>query len=479
MARKSLLPLILIAGLIFCGEVSISGEPSASGLTSEASSLNALLRNGSFREAGDVADGLLLHRPQDPETKSLCGLALLKMGRIADAEVLFRDVLSRFPDHPEAHLGLGRIGRIRNDPETAVRHLRRALRSEKFWQEALRQLWKAGMDRGIVSELIEIHALAQERFKKARLPIPGWFVDGFSTIQGFKAERLSEMTGSFERISVPLIRFGDHSIRMISLRLNGKSDYPFDVDSASPDFVTVSPLLAKEMGLREWGHSAAVGVGSGSAPARFSMLDSVEVGSITFRNVPVAVSDLYIFRGMKKGLIGTGFLKRFNCSIDIQAGTMDLFPLDRPGLFRANIDPSAVVADVPLYLFDAATVEASLEGAPRSLYILDSAAGTNLVDSDFFLDYLKGAVDPSRIVPCSITGARGVQKVNRVENLSIKLGSIVCDKQAVSEFSMDALNAATERYTAGLLGNPVLWPYRVHFDFRAGRLILEKHWTSH
>lgn len=30
------------------------------------------------------------------------------------------------------------------------------------------------------------------------------------------------------------------------------------------------------------------------------------------------------------------------------------------------------------------------------------------------------------------------------------------------------------RYTAGLLGNEILWPYRVHMDFRAGRLILEK-----
>lgn len=31
------------------------------------------------------------------------------------------------------------------------------------------------------------------------------------------------------------------------------------------------------------------------------------------------------------------------------------------------------------------------------------------------------------------------------------------------------------RYAAGLLGNHILWPYRVHMDFRAGRLILEKY----
>jgi hypothetical protein len=39
---------------------------------------------------------------------------------------------------------------------------------------------------------------------------------------------------------------------------------------------------------------------------------------------------------------------------------------------------------------------------------------------------------------------------------------------------MEELNAIGGRYLAGLLGNPVLWPYRVHMDFRRGRLILEK-----
>ena len=35
---------------------------------------------------------------------------------------------------------------------------------------------------------------------------------------------------------------------------------------------------------------------------------------------------------------------------------------------------------------------------------------------------------------------------------------------------MEELNAIGGRYLAGLLGNPVLWPYRVHMDFRGGRL---------
>ena len=187
------------------------------------------------------------------------------------------------------------------------------------------------------------------------------------------------------------------------------------------------------------------------------------------------VSDLHSFRGLKKGLLGTGFLKRFNCAIDVRAEMMELFPLDRPDLLRANINWAAVEAEVPLYLFDATTVEAVLEGAPSGLFILDSAAATHLVDSAFYLEHLKSAIDPSRITPNRITGAQGAQNVNRIVDLSIRLGSLVFNKQEAQELSMDALNSITGRYTAGLLGNPLLWPYRTHFDFRAGKLILEKH----
>jgi hypothetical protein len=113
--------------------------------------------------------------------------------------------------------------------------------------------------------------------------------------------------------------------------------------------------------------------------------------------------------------------------------------------------------------------------APAALYILDSAAAANLVDGPFFEEHLKPKLDPARIVRSGIQGAGGPQYVNRVDGLSIALGPLVFDGQTVHEFPMEGLNEIGGRYLAGLLGNPLLWPYRVHMDFRAGRLILEKY----
>jgi len=50
--------------------------------------------------------------------------------------------------------------------------------------------------------------------------------------------------------------------------------------------------------------------------------------------------------------------------------------------------------------------------------------------------------------------------MSRVDGLSIALGPLVGPGQSVHEFSMDDLNSITGRHAAGLLGNPILWPYR-------------------
>ena len=466
---------LLLLFLLF-GQTLDSRGGRSSAQRQDADRLVSLLRDSSFREADKLAAALLANPATDARTQAICGLAVLKAGRIREAEAIFYKVISLSPENPEAHLGLGRIGRIRNDTDSAISHFRRAIPSSAFYEEALRQLWRATWDRGFVSELAEVYKLAEERYGRGSKPLASWFTNGLGQVQGLAGKRLFQMEGRFERLKVPLVTSEDPRIRirMIALKLNGKGEYLFDIDSASADFMTVSPLLAEELGLSLTGNSTATGVGTATAAVRFSVLDKVELGVVTFSNVPVMVSDIHPFRGLKKGLLGTALLKRFNVTIDVEAGVMDLFSLERPELLAGNIDRGAVAADVPLYLFDATTVEASMAGAPAALYILDSAASTNLVDGPFFEEHLKPTLDPARIVRSGIQGAGGAQYVNRIDGLSIALGPLVFDGQTVHEFPMEGLNEIGGRYLAGLLGNPLLWPYRVHMDFRAGRLILEK-----
>jgi hypothetical protein len=473
--RPRILPaMVLAVVMIWQGHAFLSGQSETAKPGTEK--LASLLLANSFREADELAVQLLGDPALGSADMAVCGLAVLKAGRIGEAEAIFKKVLLRSPDEPDVHLGLGRIAFSRNDPETSISHLRRAVPSASFYDEALRHLWRAALDRGRVDDLLEIAQLAEERFGRDSKPLPSFFTNGLALIEGLAGKRLFQMEGRFERIRVPLVAsVPRHGTHMISLTLNGKGDYLFHLDSALAAFMTISPLLAEELGLAPTGSTTSTGVGTTAIATRFAVLDTVELGPVTFRNVPVMVSDVQTLRGLKRGLIGTGLLKRFNATIDVQAGIIDLIPLDRPDLLVDNIDKAAVAADVPLHLFDQTVVEASVAGAPPALYILDSAAATNLIDTRFFEEHIKPKIDPARIVQTAIRGAGGAQNVHRVDGLPIALGPFVFEGQRVNEFPMGGLNEISGRYAAGLLGNPLLWPYRVHMDFRAGRLILERY----
>jgi hypothetical protein len=462
--------------LVFLGQsASFQRGPSPSSGAADAAELLSLLRGDSFRAASKVADRMLMDPALDLEARALCGLAVLKAGRIAEAEGILDRVAALRPGCPEAHFGLGRIAQIRNDADGAISHFRRAVESKDFTGEAFRQLWRTAWDRGRVAEIREVQALAAERYARESKPLPSWITNGLSQIEGFSGKQIFRIEGSSERCEVPLVETEPRGrLRKISLELNGRGNYLFDLDSALPEFMTISPLLAEELGLVPVGSAASTGVGTTAIVTRFTMLDEVRLGPLTFHDVPVMVSDVRTLRGLKEGLVGTAFLKRFNATIDVEAGTMDLYPLERPDLLAARVDRAAVAADVPLYIFDQTVVEASLAGAPPALYILDSAAATNLVDAPFFGEHIKPKLDPARIVRGGIRGAGGDQFVNQVEGLTVALGPLVIDGLQASEFPMDALNAIAGRYAAGLLGHPVLWPYRVHLDFKNGRLILEE-----
>ena len=446
----------------------------------DVSRLEKLILADSFRDAERAAAEVLADPAAGARARAVAGLAVLKAGRVLEAASILGQVVALEPHNPEAHLGLGRIAWIRNDPDLAIAHLRKAGPSESFYEEAMRQLWRAAWDRGIVSDLFEIYRTAEERYAREGRPLPSWFTNGLGQVRGLAGKRLFEMEGRFEHLEIPLVTDAEPRARnrMIALGLNGKGEYPFTIDSAAVDFLTVSPLLADELGLALTGSSTATGVGTMEPSVRFAVLDKVELGPIAFRNVPVMVSDIRTFRGLKKGLLGTALLKRFNVTIDVEAKVMDLYPLDRPELLASAINRPAVAADVPLYLFDATTVEVSLGGAPAALYILDSAAATHLVDGAFFDEHLRPKLDPAKIRPSMIQGAGGAENVNQIDGLSIALGPLVLEGQTVHEFPMERLNAIGGRYLVGLVGNRLLWPYRAHMDFRAGRLILERRTAS-
>ena len=119
MKKPPLFVLCLLLCLAGSGSAADIGRPMPGAGQSDAATLAALIRAPSFREADKLAVKLLAGPALDASTQAICGLAVLKAGRIAEAEAIFKKVIERSPDSPDAHLGLGRIARIRNDEDAS------------------------------------------------------------------------------------------------------------------------------------------------------------------------------------------------------------------------------------------------------------------------------------------------------------------------------------------------------------------------
>ncbi|MCK7514973.1 MAG: hypothetical protein MZV70_70510 [Desulfobacterales bacterium] len=210
-----------------------------------------LIRAPSFQDADKLAAKLLADPAIDAQTKALCGLAVLKAGRIAEAEAIFNKVIERSPDSPDAHLGLGRIAHIRNDEDKAVAHTPEG-RPVRLVPSKKRSGSSGGPPGPAASSPTSPRSAFSPRSATdwRRCPRLHGSRTTWARSPGSTESGSSIWPGASRRLKVPLVTSSSHPrIRMIALKLNGKADRLFHLDSALAEFMTITPLLAEELGL--------------------------------------------------------------------------------------------------------------------------------------------------------------------------------------------------------------------------------------
>ena len=135
------------------------------------------------------------------------------------------------------------------------------------------------------------------------------------------------------------------------------------------ELLTLSRSVAGELGLEEV--STATGVFAGGAQADFGYgrVETVVIGGVTVRAVPVAVAALDL------PVVGTGFLRQFLATIDYSAGRLVLRPRTNEArrAFRAELE-AAGAADVPfaLALTHLIVARGSLDDIAPLTFLVDS-----------------------------------------------------------------------------------------------------------
>lgn len=411
------------------------------------------LKSDRFAEALELSRSAAAVAPLDPEAQALYGLALLYWGETERAESALRLALDVDPENADAHLGLGLIAAGFNRYEAAVSHLLSAAPSERFLGEAMLALSRVHFFAGVPDAALraaevaldEIDYLSDAQMEELRAHA--------EHLRSLGNRSLFQVPESFQKTTAELLPQPGGSLSGVDIRINGQRVVRFLLDPACPNFIVVSRRLAERFGLEFAGGGTAM---------QYSLLDTLEIGTLVVERVPALLLRSPDFADGIEGVIGTGFLRRFNCTIDFRAAYLQLYRIDRPDLLERSIDRSRVAARLPVFSLPAPSVGVSVGGSDPVPFIINTARST----------VLDGAYYDVRIAP-NTAGARAALGDVAVDLPSISAGGIEAADLRIAVGDLAPPSWMERQRVAGILGIDFFGRYRLHLNFSDSVMTLE------
>ena len=167
--------------------------------------------------------------------------------------------------------------------------------------------------------------------------------------------------------TAPFIQTSDWELPTIATELDGRRvDARLDTGG---ELLTLSRDVAEELGIEAVATTTGTFAGGATADFGYGRLESVQLGGLTVRGVPVAIVDL------DRPVIGTGFLRQFLPTIDYTDRRLALRPRTDQGreAFRAELGGARAV-EIPfaLALTHLIVARGSLNDEAPLTFLLDS-----------------------------------------------------------------------------------------------------------
>jgi hypothetical protein len=262
-------------------------------------------------------------------------------GRFDEAFAAYRQVLDDAPNSSAALEKLGRIALLRNSTDEAESYLSAALERTPWY----RRIWP--LDLGLKYALGMAY-LRQDRFadlvrlfQDARGPVaigPLRDLDGFARQMALFGEQTPYAVSKQAETRVEFVAL--EPLPVIRVSINGAEPRDFIIDTGGME-VIVDDDLARETGAQIAGSFTGSYAGGTKAETLLGRIDSLALGELVVRNVPIHVLDTdpfsTLFPGLAiKGVVGTRLLMHFLATLDYSERALLLAPPTAPGLQRLD-----------------------------------------------------------------------------------------------------------------------------------------------
>lgn len=421
-----------------------------------------------------AAEGLQ-HAAESAEVYAAAGLAAYRRGDLPKAEAYFRKARQIDPNYAYALSGLASIynsvSRFRTG-QTLMAQAYRASPADPLLIAAYAGQLRRGEHIAALERALSIYDPVTREARRLSAHI---------AVDKAAGDRKLEQLGSpYQVYDIELVQIGiapRHSYGVgLRVRLNDKRPVLLILDTGASG-ISISTKAAEKAGLERLGGKSfeVGGIGDYKPQDAFTYLaNAVAVGDLRFSNFLVegfktAKTDDY------DGFIGTDVFHRFQVYIDFQKLLLTLVP--NPNGQPLDDEPADASDTVPagfsraFRFWHALAVQTSVNQGPQHLFVVDSGAWGNLIDTGLAQGYTKVRRDHGS----GLGGLQGpVDEVSRASRVSLVFAGFRQDNSDVLAASLEAMGDGLGVGIAGILGMPVLWQMKLTIDYRNGALRFEK-----
>ena len=423
------------------------------------------LRIAEFDLARKEAEQLYKSEPTNPEAMALYGDALWSAGLFAEAETRYRDALAAVTDLARGHHGLakalmarGRLDEAMNEAQTALRLSPRDLEIHHTAGTIYERQHKYEEAAAAYSNYVNLlpNKDHSEKADWSRAEIR--FLRSFGQRVPFETD-----PGSDERVYTVDFRLVNEKV-VVRAKVNDAAAQDFVVDTGSENTV-ITRTTAQRLGVMPVTYTLSAGVGRvGLRGLQLARLDSLELGSLKVRNVPVLIKnpplrDIPVKETESLSPLALGY------SMVIDYKTHKL-------TFGKHLPAEPADFQLPLRVYRLATVRGVVDGDHQANFVVDTG-GEVISISQATASTLQHPSNARRIA-LKVYGTSGWDEdAFLMPGINLSFDTIQYKNFPVVVLNLDAPSALLGFQLGGIVGHKFLSKYRVGIDLENSVLRLK------
>jgi hypothetical protein len=372
----------------------------------------------------------------------------LRANRFAEAETAFAQEAADRPDDPRPLLASGHLALMRNDLAGADRLLSGAVARDRKCRQALALLAEVSYRRD------DFTTAATRQQAAGNGPVA-------AKLRSFAGRRPYSLEGP-RTVSVPFVR--TEPLPILTARVNGGADAHFLLDTGGAELI-LDASFARAAGIPLFGGQRSYFGGGKAATVAHGAADSLALGDLTVRNLPVQVMALGAIGAALgepdlAGIVGTCLLYRFLATIDYPGQALIL---RRKGV---PVEPMAGAVEVPMLMADDHIIlaEGHLNDGPATTFFVDSGLGGGAFSCPASTLQTAGIERTTQLAAGQ--GGGGSMRVWPFDVSSLSLGEARREKlQGIAGAFPPQLEWEYQFRIGGLISHGFLDGYAVTFDF--------------